>query len=382
MEDPPKKITWAEFKTKVHNAAKQRMRYDLFEKKFGQQLDYIYQHHPQTQPSIDEIRRYARRKSPELATLMVNHGNSCYKDSVLVALFYASGAKAFFKQALLQQPFKDDATDEEWECTIDNNWRNQLREHLLYLFQHPETSSLLNPLLTQCPYVTRDGDEEHCVDFGQHEQQSAVDFMRYLFHVLKLKDNVCHHRRSTTMIHRHPDILNTKLSTLCNWWTQHASDIEVFDPSTAFQLPDQEDAQQLHKQPSDAVLLYNHRTRDKRWITSEESVAMFLCQLTFQDQGRTVDIARHIKPHVETLNVEGYRGPLLAKLHAVQVNTELSPVLIFEVSRNIGPCKVLANIDFGTQTDGQWVLDLDTNTYALTAIICHRGRQDAGHYVC
>ncbi len=390
-----RKVTWKEFKERVYAAVKKGIPYDIFERRFGKQLDKVFHKYPQTQSSITKLRQYARHKSPELTTLMRNHGNSCYKDSVIVALFYASGVKEFFLSALLEKPFVNTTdnptdnttdnpntnTDEDWERTINDQWRQRLRENIKSVLEHCETSAPLNPLLSECPYVTKVNGEEHCVNFGEDQQQSAVDFMRYLFNVLKLKDKVCYHRRSTTMIQKHADIENSKLHTLCHWWNRHSSTVETFSRNTANSLPDEEDAQQLRSLPQDTILLYNHLTKDKRWISSEDTVAMFLCQLTFQDQQRRVDIARHIKPHVEKLDAEGYRGSLLAKLHVVQVVEEKSPVILFEVSRNIGPCKVLAVIDFGVKCQNGWTLTLDSTNYALRAIICHRGRQNSGHYV-
>lgn len=248
------------------------------------------------------------------------------------------------------------------------------------------TSWSLDPFkahFTHCKFAVPDGHGLMTpVDFSTRQPQSAVDFTRYLFHILGIRDNICTFQRSTTLFDRRPGFTaSTTLADLLQVWQHGAQDITTYTPATAHTMTDPDEKQALATAPFGTLYRIN-ATGDRMRISAPETTAILLCQLTGADlYQKSVCLIRDIIPNIEVIQYDpSYTGTLFAKMHSTVINTTLTQVLFFEVSRNIGHLKVATPVDFGQRNGNSWRLHLQQRSFQLSAVICHRGTATSGHY--
>jgi len=396
-------VSWEDFQREVLTAAVSMTPTD-FETKYGRTLNIVSTHNSERAAWVKQTRQFlqvdrsysfAPLPAPPLECMFhgpINSGSSCYMDSVLVAIFVPF-YDAFFNNALLS-PVLDWGQMTAWEEVQDVSpkWRESVRcalttEVVKLRDVDRKGSWSLGPfrsLFRECKFaVPNEFGIMQTVDFSGSHQQSAVDFMRYLFHVLGLRDRVCFHRHSTTLFDHRPEVVSDpSLRGLSNLWTRYIDTVQDFTPETAGELHDLDEAAVLHASPKGTIFQLNSQG-DRRRITALEHTATFLCQMTSEDEREeAVSVSRDIVPHVELMQVdEHYRGRLHAKMHANYLDTEETRVLIFEVSRSIGNRKVNTRVDFGERRDTGWVLHLENRQFKLSAVVCHQGSVSMGHYV-
>ena len=326
----------------------------------------------------------------------INDGNSCYMDSILVALFvpYHNG---YFNNLFSTRIEDTTAGITRWEIqqsdTATLEWKNAVQASLrveatrMRDITRNTVWSLrsFRKQFASCKFaVANEFGHMQPVDFSTNQQQSALDFIRYLFHILGVRDNICVYQQSTTLFDRRPLFSqHTTLHDLTTaWQIASCAGNVTYTPETAHMMHDPDEAQALHHAPSGTRYIINS-TGDRMRISADETSAIMLCQMTAADlYSGPVSLTRHIEPHIEIIETDSsYVGTLFAKMHSTHIDVTQTHVLLFEVSRNIGNIKVETPVYFGQLCGNSWNLYLQNRTFQLSAVVCHGGTTTAGHYV-
>lgn len=323
-----------------------------------------------------------------------NDGSSCFIDSVLVALFSADTGDAFLPAffAPKEKLAATDGKEATWERGASAEWRSAVQGQLYRYYRtlcnawqdmSPPTSLLTvadwRSLFLQVPT----GDN----NFGVvGEMHSAVDFLRYLFAIFRIRDSLVRVQVSTTMYHHRDDVVaaGTDLNALSDLWISQAV-VGKYTHDTALMCPDAGEAQMLLTDRTGEAIVFQTEHGDLRRLGPVDSASIFLCHLTPADVNATsVRIDRELLPHADILNGQpDYAGTVSVKLTATRLVD--APVLIFEVSRKIQ--HVLHNrlVEFKLPTPVHYV-DTDNKlfvlgqTFELRSVVCHEGAADSGHY--
>ena len=324
----------------------------------------------------------------------INCGSSCYMDSVLVALFipYHGG---YFNNFLSTFIGNVDTGITRWEVEqcVTTEWRNTVQSALRDEARNLRDVTRKNVWRLEtfrqhfaaCKFaVANEWGAMKPVDFSKNQQQSAVDFIRYLFHILGVRNNICVYQQSTTLFDKRPEFTqNTTLVDLCNAW-ETASLVKsvTYTPETAYMMHDVDEARALQNAPSGTLYKINS-AGDRMRISANETTAVMLCQMTGADlYTQSVSLTRDIVPNIEIIQTDlSYSGTLFAKMHSTHIDTEQTRVLLFEVSRNLGTVKVETPVDFGEKRGNSWILYVHSRMFKLSAVVCHRGTPTVGHYV-
>lgn len=322
----------------------------------------------------------------------VNERSSCYMDVILVALFVPRYNDVFVKlffdsPDLLQKP---DHAETTWEhapaCTVQ--WRQQVRDVLLKLVQdmHANTglaALTVKPLKKLFRHVPTND-----INFGLHEHQSAVDFLRYLLHVFRVRDSLVSFQTSTTSFTRRPEVTTaaTNVSELVRVWMSHPVAVKSTRLQNTEQCVDVADREYLARDVTGQAALLTNTAKDIRRIGHVEHASVFLCQLTPQDPLYT-RVDRNLLPYAETLDTQdGYTGPVATKLVATRLLH--APVLIIEVSRKSAVLTTHGYMEQKLNTpvyygDSRHILHIHEHAFQLCAVVCHLGNSNSinGHYV-
>lgn len=323
---------------------------------------------------------------------LVNANSSCFMDVILVALFVPRYddvfVKLFFDSPQLLQ--ESDGAETTWEkaaaCHVQ--WRQQVRDVLLKLVQdmHANAASAaltVTPLKHLFLHVPTND-----INFGHHDHQSAVDFLRYLLNVFRVRDSLVTFQTSTTSFSRRPEIARAgvNVSELVRAWMGHP----VLVKSTRFQnmdkCSDDADRQYLARDITGQAAILTNSARDVRRIGHVEHASVFLCQLSPQDPLYT-RVDRNLLPYAEQFDTgDGYTGDVATKLIATRLLH--APVLIIEVSRKSAVMtqggymehKLTTPVYYG---DSRQLLHIHEHAFQLCAVVCHLGTSDSanGHYV-
>lgn len=318
----------------------------------------------------------------------VNEQSSCYMDALLVALFVPRYNDVFVKLFFdsTDQLHQQDGAETAWEkaprCVVA--WRLQVRDQLLTLVQnmHANTSTSLTvaPLKRYFKQVPMGS-----INFGHHEQQSAVDFLRYLLNVFRVRDALVSFQVSTSHLTERPEVTNAgaNVSQLVRAWMNHAV-MNRWTHSNAHQCTDAADKEYLERDVTGQAAILTNSAKDVRRIGHVEHASVFLCQLAPDDPVDT-RVDRDLLPHAEQLSLQdGYTGAVATKLIATRLFH--APVLIIEVSRKAVVCTSDGYVEQKLQTpvyygDAKNVLNIHDHSFQLSAVVCHIGNNN-GHYVC
>lgn len=320
---------------------------------------------------------------------LVNHHASCFMDVILVALFVprynAVFIKLFFDSPeLLQQP---DGGETAWErapaCTAQ--WRQQVRDTLLKLVQdmHANTAGALTVATLQRLFKQVPAGD---LNYGQHEHQSAVDFLRYLLNVFRVRDSLVSFQTSTTSFTARPEVAaaGVNVAELVRVWVAHPVASKHTRRSNACQ--DAADRAYLERDATDQAAILINTAGDVRRIGHVEDASVFLCALTPQDHLYT-RVDRNLQPYADQLSgQDGYTGTVATKLVATRLLH--APVLIIEVSRKWAALTGQGYTEQKLQmpvyyADTHDMLHIHGQTFRLCAVVCHLGSANDlnGHYV-
>jgi uncharacterized UBP type Zn finger protein len=330
---------------------------------------------------------------------LTNSGNSCFIDALLVAMFFPRSNHYFFFKML--DVDDDDGQGAQWETRATLRWRRSLQNELKHqaakihtLEPVAWTCTALRMLLQQVPYSTFNPGtgEEVAVNFGFGQQQSSVDFLRYLLAVTQLRDSISSFQTSTTFFQRRPEVeaVGTDIDALASlWFTSKV--VNKWTAANAADLEDESERRVLERDASGKAMVVENVHKDRRRIAAPETASVFLCQMTMADRGtHAVRIERELLPHAETVGGEGYTGSVCAKITATRLLS--SPMLIFDVARKVVfydeqsqqqmQTKVVTPVEYGTSEGEDYFLSVCGTCFVLTAVVCHVGSSVAGHYVC
>jgi ubiquitin C-terminal hydrolase len=316
-----------------------------------------------------------------------NHHASCFLDSVLVALFGARHHDVI--EDLLLHPTLDNTgadTDLDAPLAWRQNVQRALAEEVDLLNQSRSSGhacTTFRQLLAAVPRRTISSatGETVVINFAAAQQQSAVDFLHYLFDALCARNKLANVQYSTTFMLRRAELEDASLQDLASRW-KASPIVKRFTSANAAALEDKSERAALLQDKSGKACIVENSAGDRRRITAPESVTLFSCHLTANDKGvPEVSIIRELEPHVEHMSsIEGYTGPLYAKMLACHVLS--APLLIIEVSRKVHVSRKLdTRVAYGDIDMGHVVLQLHGQRYALNAVVCHVGNATGGHYV-
>lgn len=314
-----------------------------------------------------------------------NTGASCYMDSLLVALFYPEAHRPLYNECILNPtPRKPMDILETWELQSNDHLKqlalDALRRNVARLQAHPTEGWPLVDVrnaLTVIPY--RDG-----INFGLAGQQSAVDFLRFLFTLCNVRDSLVNFQVSTTLYQSRPQV-DARMSSpgaLLQLWAKSARK-EKYSHANAHACTDASERFALERDETNVASYSVNEHGDMRRISAVQQTSVFLCHLTALDTEAL--ICRDLLPIIEQPE-SGYTGKTSARLHAHRLID--APVLIFEVSRRVytpegTEHKSTARVNYGvvTEDNAHVLLNVHDKTYALQAIVCHYGTSTSGHYI-
>ena len=244
------------------------------------------------------------------------------------------------------------------------------------------------------------------VDVQSNTPQSAVDFLQFLVSACGVDtQRVTQFQTSTTALTRRPATEaaaaaaaaaggSSSISRLIREWMSVPTKTK-WTRDNAHLLTDASERAALQK---DARALLSENTEgDVRRVTPPESTCVFLCQLTSTDADAgtvppaSINIARQLLPHIETIDAACYNGRVGWKIVAVRLLH--APLLVIEVSRNVTMFstatttprmqKVTTPVSFGVfnVASQQWLLRVHDKVFGLVAVVCHVGGGGGGHYV-
>lgn len=236
-------------------------------------------------------------------------------------------------------------------------------------------------------------DTQSC--FNNQRPNSAVDFVRYLFGLIGVADNLCTFQTSQTFYTNRPEVVSAEsdILKLVKLWLQEP--IMTWTAENAHLLDGGADADEkftLLNDSSRTSTFSKNGKGDRRRINPEETTSIILCQLTEDDEqstsnGAAVNIFREFLPKVDVAGVvSGYTGDVWVILTASRFRNT-PPMLLFEVSRVMftsrGVLKSSALVNFGHfhQETKQWRIKINDKSFFLQAVVCHLGSNLAnGHY--
>lgn len=309
-------------------------------------------------------------------------------DSVLVALF-AARHHQFFEETLVQRELTEAVCARNRQGIVAPlRWRQALQHALRYevrLLTEPRDSghvcNVFRQMLAAVPLRTSSAatGDEVIINFAAAQQQSAVDFLHYLFDVLCAQDEFATVQHSTTFMKRRAELVDAPLSKLAVQWKLHPV-VKRFTADNAAELEDPSERAALEQDKSGKACIVENAAGDRRRISAPESAPLVSCHLTTADTD-VVDITRELQPQAEYMDdIDGYTGPIFVKMIACRVTK--APVLIFDVSRKVdGLQKLETPVNYGMVEEGNIVLDLHGVNYKLNAVVCHVGSATDGHYV-
>jgi hypothetical protein len=324
----------------------------------------------------------------------LNHNSSCYLDVVLVALF-APQYNGLFDRLLLHQlpPVleRPDGREAGWERELQPGWRSQVQSEMLKLVTllrsgecHGTTVASMRALLSSgaVPHASQ--------NFGGSDEQSAVDFLRYLLSIFRVRDTLVELQQSHTFFTPRVPVTHAGRSVmkLVQQWTR-APITHKWTRANASTCPDADTRVQLMRDASGKTTVLQNAEGDVRHIGPRERASIFLCQLTAADESdscHAVRIDRDVAPHAQVLaeEIEGYSGAFATKLVATRLTD--APVLMFEVARRAvavqGSCMVERKMEtpvYYGDASGQLVVT--DKVFHLAAVICHLGNASSGHYI-
>lgn len=320
----------------------------------------------------------------------VNDGASCFLDSLLVALFAPT---RFFYHLLLSDGVRErlhaaDGQESTWESKATSEWRTAVFVQLCAAASQVDArqQGSLQPLRALFRQVPMSD-----VNFGTMDHQSAVDALRYLLHLLRVRDCVVKFQQSVTLFTARAEVVSAQhdVSRLVQLW-HSAPTVARYTHETAHLCPDADERQaMLNNVAGDAYLLVNQQG-DMRRVGSHEWASLFLCQLTPRDaDSAEVLIDRELQPTVEVLaGQEGYDGAVATKLVAKRLIH--APVLLFEVTRKMVMIKHNRLVEFKLPTPVKYGVDGVDHAvtltvvgarYQLKSVVCHLGDTESGHYI-
>jgi len=320
----------------------------------------------------------------------VNFASSCFIDSVLIALLLpdyndflvtvlrdsASGCGEVKTQLLVEMDALKNAT-EGYRCHV---FRNIVNRH----------------------------DTQSC--FNNQRPNSAVDFVRFLFDLIGVSDNLCTFQTSQTFYTNRPEVVSTEsdILKLVKVWLQEPMMMWTADNAhlLADGGADADEKFTLLNDSSRTSTFAKNAKGDRRRINPEQTTSIILCQLTEDDEQSTsestsqstsdsttgVNIFREFLPKVDVAGViPGYTGDVWVILTANRFRNS-PPMLLFEVSRVMftsrGVLKSSALVNFGKfhRETKQWRIKINDKSFFLQAVVCHLGSNLAnglsnGHYV-
>lgn len=319
----------------------------------------------------------------------VNYNSSCYLDVVLVALFAPHHNGVFDRLLLHQLPStleRSDGQEAAWERKVEPGWRTQVQSELLKLVTllrsgecHGSTVASMRALLLG-PAVP-----DASLNFGGCEEQSAVDFLRYLLTIFRVRDALVEFQQSDTLFTRRAPVKHagTHINKLLQQWTR-APITHKWTRANADTCPDADTRMQLLRDTSGETVVLANAEGDTRHIGQRQRASMFLCQLTAADESHVVRIDRDVAPHADVLDTEGYNGLYATKLVATRLFD--TPVLIFEVARKVFTVHSNTVVEHKVTTpvyyaDASGQLVVSDKLFQLSAVICHVGHASSGHYI-
>lgn len=309
-------------------------------------------------------------------------------DSVLVAMFVPQ-LNNFFSQTLLTPK-----PASEWNARIASyDWFSAFQHALVQeiALLRGQQSEVKGWRLTQFRELMQHVPSQNGINFALPQQQSAVDFIRYLLHVFGLDDKMLTMQRSTTFYKRRTAVEHHKRSVaqLVRLWVSSPV-VKRWDASNASTLPDESERRSLEADTSGKALLVENEEGDRRRVDAPESASIMLCQITAEDDDvlGQVSITRDAVPHVESIGGPGYTGEFCVKVIATRLIT--CHVLMFEVSRKIMFCdngiwgerKSNKSVHYGDYVGNEVILTIHGQRFVLQSVICHMGNSVGGHYVC
>jgi len=322
----------------------------------------------------------------------VNDGSSCFIDSVLIALFGGDTSDAFvpvFFPPHSHALQRDDGKEAAWERAATPQWRLEVHAQLYRYFRMLQrgwegvetmgTVSCWRNLFLQVP--TKDN------NFGVvGEVHSAVDFLRYLFAIFRVRDSLAQVQVSTTVFQQREEVAaaGTDLSALSDLWVCQRP-VGKYTHENALMCPDASEADMLGKDTAGKWTVFVTESGDLRRVGGVDSASIFLCHLTPADANESsVRIDRELLPHAQVLSGRAqYAGTVGVVLTATRLLH--APILIFEVSRKVQ--HVLHNrlVEFKSPTPVHYVdsgnkLFVHGQAYELKSVVCHEGSADSGHY--
>lgn len=310
-------------------------------------------------------------------------------DSVLVALFCASHHDVVEK-LLLNSALDVQASDAlpgatpEWRGAVRTALANEVAS-LAQSRSHGDTCFNFRHLLASVPRVTTTqlGDTVS-LNFAAPMQQSAVDFLHYLFDALGGDDahrGTAQVQYSTTFMKRRSEVEQSpSLGALADTWKRHPI-VKRYYATNADELEDASERAALQADRSGEACILENAAGDRRRISAPEMVVLFSCHFSAADStSAQVHVLRDLQPQVEYMgDIEGYSGAWFAKMNACRVKH--APLLILEVSRKINAhIKLATPVFYGEVNGTDVVLRVDTSLYFLTAVVGHVGNAHGGHY--
>lgn len=309
-------------------------------------------------------------------------------DSVLVAMFVPQFNHFFTRALLAPKPA------EQWnERIAPHNWflafQHALSQEVALL--RGKQSETRGWRITQFRDLMQHVPSQNGIDFAQPQQQSAVDFIRYLLHIFGLEETLLTMQRSTTFYKRRTAVEHHKRSVaqLVRLWLASPV-VKRWDASNASTLPDESERRSLAADTSGKALVVENEEGDRRRVDAPETASIILCQITAEDDEMAdqVSITRDAVPHVESIGGAGYTGEFSVKVIATRLLT--CEVLMFEVARKIMFCdngnwgerKSSKSVYYGDYVGNEVILTIHGQRFMLQAVICHIGNSAGGHYVC
>lgn len=307
-----------------------------------------------------------------------NFENSCFMDSVFVALFFPIYSNFFLQYLHPQTPVGKLTEWEEQAPKATKQWRDAFRYRIrkaVVQLHEPENREQWNlmqwrRLMPHCIYQPGN------INFNANRPRSAVDFLRYLFHIIGVRDTLCSYQTSTTFIKKCPETeqgLNSEGLFLL--WHSRFNEAVGYEKEDWQLLEDPDDREMLMSAPEGTTHIVNP-WGDRQTISAVEHSSVFLCQLETEDS--TVSITRPFEVNI-TYTPEDYDGDVYAQFEVSRFTN--APIVCIEVSRNLGPVKMDASVYFGDYEGGEWELDIMDTPYRLMAVVCHVGPPGGGHYV-
>lgn len=320
----------------------------------------------------------------------VNDGASCFLDSLLVALFAPS---RFFHEHLLSREVRErlaspDGQESNWESSASADWRDSVFTQLALAASQVDgrqQGSLrsLRALFRRVPM--------NDANFGTMDHQSAVDALRYILHILRVRDRVVKFQQSVTLFTARAEVMAAQqdVGALVRLWLSSPV-VARFTRDTAHLCPDADEREALQSDATGQAYLLVNQVGDMRRVGAHEWASLFLCQLTPQDaDSAEVSIDRELHPTVQVLaGQEGYDGAVATKIVATRLLH--APVLLIEVTRKMVMIKHNRLVEFKlptpvkygeTQADQSVTLRVFGKTFLLKSVVCHLGDTESGHYI-